>query len=40
MKGDKLAEWELANPFDEDDYKYPTADMLKQLLVNRLEHSD
>jgi len=29
MKGDKLAEWEEANPFDEDDYKYPTADMLK-----------
>ncbi len=40
LKGEKLDEWLAANPFDPEEYKYPTAEMLTELLVNRLNHPD
>jgi hypothetical protein len=33
-----LEKWLEENPFDESEYTFPTADMLKELLEKRLDH--
>ena len=33
-------EWLLENPFNEEDYKFPSDELLTELLMKRLEHPD